>query len=371
MIIIVGDSRINGVRKAIGPMEEGMMNPVYLMKPGATMETIMEMLHQFHQTHKQVPEMVVIFGILGDLLARNKDEGPFLRVRKEDLRGSEYPAHGGVLRKRREVEETIQGLWAKVRIIWVLPYPVDLCRFEGIKKKRELSRAEEREANLNSLDFNDYCSGLDGPFQRVEPQNVIPWFPMWKTLYPDSPDSPHGEYFDFMTGIRSGKVVPRLYPDNTTDGLHPTLRLAQGLLRAIVRKYQSLNPSAGGRSPQAFGPAPHGSGSGGTVPRRRKTVNRATQTGSSTPTDSSTQTETSTQLVPESKDQATQTDPERLVHHRRSSIVLMVELPCGHCDVEIEDFGNLLSCRECGERFQERDLEFDLTGTLKMTFRKK
>ena len=360
---------MNGVSQAIGPVDDEMMNPVYLMKPGATMEKIVEMLRQFHQTKKQVPEMVVILGILGDILARNKVEGgSFLRVRKEDLRGKQYPAHGGVLKKREEVETTLRGMWAKARIVWVLPYPVDLCRFEGIKKGRELSRAEEREANLNSLSFNDYISGLDGPFQQVGPHNVIPWFPIWKRLYPDSPDSPHEEYFDFMNGIRSGKMVPRLYPDNTTDGLHPTLRLAQGLLRGIVRKYQDLNPAAVVRPPQA--------GNASRAPRRRKTTEKATQTTLPTQLvpeveEVSTQTESSTQLVPELRDQATQTDPERLVHHRRSSITLRVRLPCGHCDVEVEDYGNLLSCRECGERFHEGDLESDLTGYLTMTFRKK
>ena len=366
MIVIVGDSRVKKLEESLRADQFNMLKPVFLTWPGATLNKILDMLKNYKNTVGGIPEMVVIVGMVGDVLAKERKPGqPYYKVQKNKIQGTEYPAVGGALRRREEVEKEIKCYWPDVCTLWVLPYPVDIARYHRVKTNEELSRSLEKDANLQSLQFNNYLSCLDKTFQKVRDEEVIPWFPIWKAIpaktYPD-------EYYEFMNGIRAGRRVPSLYPEATLDGLNPNQHLSQGLWRSIIRKSRGNGNKATGRDFCKVGVREQGSQTDLTY-----VTNYATGSGG---LDVAVQAcpevlDGSVQASPETYDAGTQTDPDRPPLPCNMSVFSQVELPCGHGTIKMLGTGNLLTCEYCGAYFLRENLEADIIVTERLIFREK
>ena len=183
MIIIIGDSRVKQVELAFSQQQKRAMEPICLVKPGAKMETILEMLKVFKQERRGIPLMVVVVGFLGDVLRKKEQKGfSTFQLNRERVYSNSYPAAEIIQEKRNNVDEEIRRLWPGTRIIWVLPYPLDFGRYERSHAADTISWSWENHANRQSLAFNDYNFMVDIVFQGNGSQDAIPWFPIWKLL---------------------------------------------------------------------------------------------------------------------------------------------------------------------------------------------
>ena len=131
MIIIIGDSRVKQVELAFSQQQKRAMEPICLVKPGAKMETILEMLNLFKRERRGIPLMVAVVGFLGDVLRKKEQKGfSTFQLNRERVYSNSYPAAEKIQEKRNDVDEEIRKLWPGTRIIWVLPYPLDFGRYE-------------------------------------------------------------------------------------------------------------------------------------------------------------------------------------------------------------------------------------------------
>ena len=366
MIIITGDSRAKKVEEAMGPEELKAMKPVFLVKYGAKITSILQMLKDFQASSQEIPEMVVIIGLLCDILEKKKDEKtgwPIMRVKREEWKGGKYPAVEGALQMREEVEEELKKMWSDARIIWVLPFPVDLTTYVKSCASKEVPREEELLINKQSLYFNDYMSTMDKVFQKVLAENVIPWFPLWKDVTDQTTPFSRNEYRDFMAGIRVGKRVPSLYPEASIDGLHPNYRVAQALIRVISKKHARLERKPVGNLPVPLPKVNYKEQASQTensysdqVTQTEKTTNsliyreQASQTEDTTPATVPAATSAVSTLS------ITSTRVSPIMRREPGEIFIFWQLPCGHGDWESLEDRRLLVCAECGIRFPIDDM---------------
>ena len=318
MLLVVGDTRVQHIGKAFSDVERKKYDVVCLSKPGARISQILELLNQFKEEEKKKPLLVVIVGLVGDVLLKKNGTGyPSITLREGIYnKNQEYPALGGIVQMRKNVEDKIEGMWPGVRIIWILPFPIDLSTFAKSQATQPVPRHVECSLNRMTLDLNNYMSGVDKTFQRGEAidWDVLPWFSFWKDVSSQKPGAPC-EFKEFMAKIRKGERVPSLLPESSLDGFHPQVRTSQGLIRAIIRKYgftvrNAAKPQEPSRSASPSGP----------------------------------------QKV-EMRDQATQVDyGVELPEEDR------VFLPCKHHSFFAEKKEDQYLCKKCGGLFHEKDM---------------
>ena len=336
------------VEEAMGSEELDLMRPVFLVKNGAKINSILQMLQEFKATTKNVPEMVVIVGLIGDILEKKRDDNvgwPLMRVKKEEWMSGKYPAVEGALQMRKEIEEELNKMWAGVKIIWVLPFPIDLATYVKSCTNKEIPRQVEFEINQQTLHFNDYMSTMDKVFQKVQKDNVIPWFPLWKDATYRTFLSAPEEYKDFMARIRMGKRVPPLYPEASLDGLHPNYRVAQALIRVLLRKYVRREKVV------EHVPVP-------VVTFKEQSTQTESCIFAPASRDQASQTERTTSVLIY-REQASQTENKIILVKsgpRGSNVISSSELPCGHEGWDYLKEEHAFSCVSCGGFFPIKDL---------------
>ena len=230
------------LEKAMSDVYRTEVEPVFLYSNGARIPSILKMLLQYKETNeKKVPVMVVIVGLLGDcLLKKNSPEGHSVFKIREEVRSKklEYPALEGLSKMRADVEGKLVEMWPGVRILWILPFPVDLGTYVRTYATEPISRRVECNANQVSLEVNNYMAAVDKRLQRGSLDwDVLPWYHFWKDVSGQKENTPC-EFHEFMGRLRKGERAPVLCPDASLDGLNPRIRTSQGLIRAIVRKYR-------------------------------------------------------------------------------------------------------------------------------------
>ena len=339
MLLIVGDSRVRYLERALTEGDRKKFGTTLLSKSGARISNILEMLNQYKDKKEPAPEMIVIVGLICDVLIMRKgEEHPTFSFREEVYAQSlEYPALGGAEQMRQNVEDELEGMWPGVRTVWVLPFPIDLGTFAKEKAGKRLSRQAESAIDQVTLRFNNYMSVLDKTFQKsTVDMDVIPWFAPWKEVSGQRIGAPC-EFRDFMARLRRGERVPSLYPESSVDGLHPQVPASQALLRIIFRKYK-FTLGRLGRSSESEVSLP---------PTRDQSVQV-----SMVPT-----VLVEEAVQPVTVDRAVQIDSEEMAPSVLDSPVqTCVILPCEHRYVFVKEEPDKFLCEECKKFFKKEDL---------------
>lgn len=334
MIIFVGDSRVRNIEGAFGSHDFKEAKPIFLPKAGARIPVILEMLKDFKKNHQEVPVMIVIIGMVGDILEKKTDGKagyPLMKVRAEAWNKDKvYPAVDGSLQMRWEVEEDIGKLWPEVKITWVLPFPIDLGTYIKSCATKQVPRHAECAANIETLKFNNYMSMLDKFFQKEKGEDVIPWFNFWKDVANPRPSGTPDEFHEFMKSLRNGDRVPSLYPESSLDGLHPQMRTSQGLIRAVLRKYRLI------------------------VSALEKESKPITEKEMNDP-------------APLHEHKAIQADL-RPITVRKSDTSISIILPCKHSGFCVKAKGAVMICHDCGVQYLQEELECEVTYCQKIQF---
>ena len=336
MLLLVGDSRVRDVEKAFRCPALEEVTPVFLVKSGARMHVILEMLKTYKGDHQEVPVMIAIIGFLGDILVKKNDAErgyPLMQVRPDIWNKDQlFPAVEGSLQMRRNTEDEIHKLWPDVKVVWVLPYPVDLGTYVKTCATKQVPRFAEVAVNKETLQANNYMAALDKVFQREHAEDVIPWYNFWKDVANPVPEGTPDEFHEFMRLLRNGSRVPSLYPESSTDGVHPQMRTAQGLIRAILRKYNA------------------------TLAKKEKAASTKNVTKEDSP------------LL--KVDKAVQSDLGYIVISKKDPGINFV-LPCQHADFAVIDYGAILLCNNCGVRYLREELECKVSMIQRIEFKLK
>ena len=333
------------LEKAVSDVYRKELDPIFLYKNGARMPSILGMLEDFQQNNGKgkTPVLVAIVGLVGDALSKKTvpaGHSTFeMRLEVKNKR-QEFPALGGMLKMRGEVEGKLDTMWPGIRTLWVLPYPADLCTFVRSYAAEPVTREIECGTNKISLEFNNYMAALDKVFQREElDRDVLPWIQYWKDASGQEQGTPC-EFRTFMAKVRNGERVPVLYPNSTLDGLYPRTRTSQGLIRAIARKvrYTLTHPKK-----ESFPPVPSSSAP---VPSSPAPVpsSSAPVPSSSDPTPS----EVGLKALVEKVDQACQID-EGI--ERDTPVTRKIILPCLHTMAVVTTVEEGFLCEECDTFF--------------------
>ena len=374
MIIIAGDSRIRKIEESIGVHDQNLMKPVFLIRYGAKLDSILQLLKDYKAKSTDVPRMVVVVGFICDALKKIKKEEvkwPLITFRQEEMIEGVFPSVDGVPQKREEMEKEIHEMWPNVRIIWVLPFPVDLATYikRGLEVKVPLQ--VELEANQETLRMNNYLADLDTVIQRVRKDDIIPWFPLWKKEAAPKPLHAPDGFSEFMKRLRRWEKVPPLYPETTTDGLHPNTRVALSLVRAIVKKFKDtpFKPVQSNKVPecQIVDDAPVSQ-----VDNTDEVL--ACSEISSEKNDAAVdaglcQVLGGTSAASLIKDlEISQTKEAKSLLPDPATTIVSVRLPCGHGDWVLLKVEKKVQCNYCHVIFSEDELDFSISWIKRVEF---